>query len=240
MVAEELPRLHAPGAGDRDHLAGRRRFACRSQIAIHEVVHVHRRDQAAAARGQDQLAAPDRLEREDHPGPRCRPVDVARPDHRARQLPGRVGLQHQLLTGDLGVGVGPAGPTDWCALVHLAGGLVPEHDDRRCVHEEGRAAAHGGVERVPGAGHVDPPEVLVAAAEADDRREVEHQVAALGVRLPVARLGHVAGHHSELGVRPHVHVPHLGPLRRVAGGENAAYEAQRAGDEDPARCVSHR
>ena len=151
--------------------------------------------------------------------------------------PAACACKHHLLARDLGVHVGHAVRPHRVVLGHAVGEVEREGGDRGQVQEARRRVASG-VQRVAGAEHVHAPDRIRVVAHRDDRRRVDHQIAAGGVALPVARLRHVAGHDAALGVGPHVHAPDLGAPRRVVVGQRPADEAERAGHEDPCR-ISH-
>jgi hypothetical protein len=117
--------------------------------------------------------------------------------------------EHHLLGRDLRIGVRRAGGLDRPCLVHPVRVVEAVYDDRGKVDEAARPGADGGLDHVARPDRVDPPKPLVLAAEAHDRRRVNHQLRAGRLLLPRTRLADVALDDVELRVGPHVDAAHL-------------------------------
>ncbi len=89
-------------------MARRRRCSRSGHDPVDQVVDVDGGEQPLAVGGQEELLAADGGQRLEHPRPAPRAVDVGGADHGAADPTGGVGGEHEVLGGDLGVGVGVA------------------------------------------------------------------------------------------------------------------------------------
>ena len=175
---------------------------------------------------------PDRLDREDRPGPGPRPVDVARAEDRALDLAGGVRLQDDLLGGDLRVDVGVAVGADGVGLVDPVGEVgVAEGADGGEVDEALGARRERGVEHVAGPEHVGPPGDLAGGGVGDDRRGVDDDA-----RSPRRRSCQGSGSLTSPATMPRLmsvarSIPRTSLPSRGAGRQPAADEAGGAGDQ---------
>ena len=114
------------------------------------------------------------------PGLGARTVDVSGPDDRHLRLTCGVSLEHDLLRGDLRVGVGDAGRVHRPTLVDVVGKVEAERHHRGEVNESSRAGVASSLERKSRSAHVDLPEAGFVARHPDQRRRVDDQIAAFG------------------------------------------------------------
>ena len=124
-----------------------------------------------------------------------------------------MGLQDDLLAGDLGVHVGNPEQPDRVLLLNLIGEVVSEYGHRGELHKALRIAYRGRGERICGAEHVDAVEGLEPRAQRDDRGGVDEELTATGVTLPLPWLGDVARDDGEARRRAPRHPARAGGRR---------------------------